>query len=54
MMLEHLRLETAANAVKNAVASLLAGGGPKSPDLGGTAATKEIGNAVVERIQNAS
>ena len=37
MMLEHLRLETAANAVKHAVANLLAGGGPKSPDLGGTA-----------------
>ncbi len=54
MMLEHLRLETAANAVKHAVANLLAGGGPKSPDLGGTATTKEIGNAVVERIQNAS
>jgi tartrate dehydrogenase/decarboxylase / D-malate dehydrogenase len=54
MMLEHLRLETAANAIKNAVANLLAGGGPKSPDLGGTATTKEIGNAVVERIQNAS
>jgi tartrate dehydrogenase/decarboxylase / D-malate dehydrogenase len=54
MMLEHLRLETAAIAVKNAMANLLAGGGPKSPDLGGTATTKEIGNAVVERIQNAS
>ena len=54
MMLEHLRLETAANAVKHAVANLLAGGAPKSPDLGGTATTKEIGNAVVERIQNAS
>src|ERR1700722_15928711 len=54
MMLEHLRLENAASAVKNAVANLLAGGGPKSPDLGGTATTKEIGNAVVERIQYAS
>jgi tartrate dehydrogenase/decarboxylase / D-malate dehydrogenase len=54
MMLEHLRLETAANTVKHAVATLLAGGGPKSPDLGGTATTKEIGNAVVERIQKAS
>ena len=54
MLLDHLRLETAANAVKRAVATLLAGGAPKSPDLGGTATTKEIGNAVVERIQNAS
>ncbi|HUE15873.1 MAG TPA: 3-isopropylmalate dehydrogenase [Planctomycetaceae bacterium] len=54
MMLEHLRLETAANAVKNAVANLLAGGGPRSPDLGGTATTTEVGDAVVERIRHVS
>ena len=53
MMLEHLRLETAANAVGNAVANLLAGSGPRSPDLGGTATTREVGDAVVERIRNA-
>ena len=54
MMLEHLRLEAAADAVGSAVANLLAGGGPRSPDLGGTATTSEVGDAVVERIRNAS
>jgi tartrate dehydrogenase/decarboxylase / D-malate dehydrogenase len=53
MMLEHLRLEAAANVVHKAVADLLAAGGPRSPDLGGSATTSEVGNAIVERIENA-
>jgi tartrate dehydrogenase/decarboxylase/D-malate dehydrogenase len=54
MMLEHLRLEAAATAINKAVADLLAAGSPRSPDLGGSATTSEVGDAVVERIQNAS
>jgi tartrate dehydrogenase/decarboxylase/D-malate dehydrogenase len=53
MMLEHLRLEAAANSVNKAVSGLLADGGPRSPDLGGSASTSEVGDAVVERIRNA-
>jgi tartrate dehydrogenase/decarboxylase / D-malate dehydrogenase len=54
MMLEHLRLEAAASSVNKAVSGLLADGGPRSPDLGGSASTSEVGDAVVERIRNAS
>jgi tartrate dehydrogenase/decarboxylase/D-malate dehydrogenase len=46
MMFEHLRLDAAAAAIHSAVASLLASGGPRSPDLGGTAKTEEVGAAV--------
>ena len=53
MMLEHLRLDAAANLINKAVADLLADGGPRSPDLGGSATTSEVGDAIVERIRNA-
>jgi tartrate dehydrogenase/decarboxylase/D-malate dehydrogenase len=53
MMLEHLRLEAAATAINKAVAALLAAAGPRSPDLGGSATTSEIGDAIVERIKTA-
>jgi tartrate dehydrogenase/decarboxylase/D-malate dehydrogenase len=52
-MLEHLRLEAAATAINKAVAALLAAAGPRSPDLGGSATTSEIGDAIVERIKTA-
>jgi tartrate dehydrogenase/decarboxylase/D-malate dehydrogenase len=54
MMLEHLRLEAAAGAVSQAVGDFLASAGPRTPDLGGTATTTEVGDAVVERIRSAS
>jgi len=50
MMLEHLQLEAAAAAVYQAVKNLLAKDGPKTPDLGGTGTTAEVGAAVVELI----
>jgi tartrate dehydrogenase/decarboxylase/D-malate dehydrogenase len=39
--------------INKAVADLLADGGPRSPDLGGSATTSEVGDAIVERIENA-
>jgi tartrate dehydrogenase/decarboxylase/D-malate dehydrogenase len=50
MMLEHLSLDKAANAMHRAVADLLCSGGPRTPDLHGTAKTDEVGRAIVQRI----
>ncbi len=52
MMLDHLQLDSAAAAIHRAVADVLRAGGPRSPDLKGTAKTSEVGQAVVERIRS--
>lgn len=54
MMLEHLQLEVAVAAIDRAVTDLLANDGPRTPDLGGTATTDEVGTAVVELIRSES
>jgi tartrate dehydrogenase/decarboxylase/D-malate dehydrogenase len=51
MMLEHLKLEAAAAAMHRAVADLLRTGGPRTPDLKGTAKTAEVGRAIVDSIR---
>ncbi|MBM84171.1 MAG: tartrate dehydrogenase [Planctomycetaceae bacterium] len=51
MMLEHLELHNAAASIDQSVKQLLAQDGPKSPDLGGTAKTTEVGAAIVEIIR---
>jgi tartrate dehydrogenase/decarboxylase/D-malate dehydrogenase len=51
MMLEHLGMKTPAARIHHAVADLLAGSGPRTPDLGGTARTAEVGAAVAARIK---
>ena len=51
MMLEHLSLDAAAGAMHRAVTDLLRTGGPRSPDLKGTAKTDEVGRAIVELIR---
>lgn len=50
MMLEHLGEPAAATAVKQAVTGLLTSGGPFTPDLGGTATTSEVGDAVMAML----
>ena len=50
MMLDHLQLDAAAKAMRGAVGELLRTCGPRTPDLGGTAKTKEVGAAVVNLI----
>src|SRR5262245_1523175 len=47
MMLEHLELDAGAAAIHRAVADLLRGGGPRTPDLKGTETTAEVGKAIV-------
>lgn len=51
MMLEHLKLSAAATVIHHAVAKLLRTGGPRTPDLGGTATTEEVGKAIVGLIK---
>ena len=51
MMLNFLGATQAARRVEAAVTELLEHGQPLTPDLGGTASTDEIGEAVVERIR---
>jgi isocitrate dehydrogenase (NAD+) len=50
MMLRHLAEETAAGDVERAVAALLADGSTVTPDMGGTATTARVTEAVVARL----
>jgi tartrate dehydrogenase/decarboxylase / D-malate dehydrogenase len=54
MMLDHLEQPQASAAIHWAVDSLLADGGLRTPDLGGTATTQEVGASIVERIREAN
>jgi 3-isopropylmalate dehydrogenase len=51
MMLDHLNLPGASERVRRAVARVLAAPSPKTPDLGGTATTAEVGRAVRDALQ---
>jgi len=46
MLLDHLGADPTAERVRRAVARVLADGSPRTPDLGGTATTAEVGRAV--------
>lgn len=50
MMLRHLGVSDAANAVETAIAEVLARGNVRTPDIGGTASTKELGRAIAARV----
>ena len=50
MLLDHLGLTKSAAAVKQAVATVLKAGKPRTPDLGGQAKTTEVGDAVVAAV----
>ncbi|WP_109524724.1 MULTISPECIES: tartrate dehydrogenase [Nocardia] len=49
MMLQHLGEHAAAAAVDRAVCEILAEGRIRTPDLGGTSTTEELGTAIAER-----
>jgi tartrate dehydrogenase/decarboxylase/D-malate dehydrogenase len=51
MMLEHLGLAQAAQAVLDAIAATCATG-PKTPDIGGGATTAEVGAAIAEHVRS--
>jgi tartrate dehydrogenase/decarboxylase/D-malate dehydrogenase len=50
MLLEHLRLAQGAAALRKAVAAVLKSGKPRTPDLGGSASTKEVADAVLAAL----
>jgi tartrate dehydrogenase/decarboxylase / D-malate dehydrogenase len=50
MMLDHLGLEQAGHAVERAVAAVLADGRFTPADLGGSASTQQVTDAVIERL----
>ncbi|MDR3632410.1 MAG: 3-isopropylmalate dehydrogenase [Isosphaeraceae bacterium] len=51
MMLDHLNASRPAERIRKAVAKVLASGSPRTPDLGGTACTAEVGRAVREALE---
>jgi 3-isopropylmalate dehydrogenase len=51
MMLDHLGVPHAADRIRRAVARVLAAPAPRTPDLGGTASTAEVGRAVLEALE---
>jgi tartrate dehydrogenase/decarboxylase/D-malate dehydrogenase len=50
MMLEHLQLSRGAQAIHKAVADVLASDAPRTPDLGGSGKTAQVGAAVLAAI----
>lgn len=50
MMLEHLELQKAADMLHQAVKDLLANTSIRTPDLGGTAKTDEVGDAILDLV----
>jgi tartrate dehydrogenase/decarboxylase/D-malate dehydrogenase len=52
MLLDHLGLAKSAAAVRKAVAAVLQAGKPRTPDLGGTATTIAVADAVLAALSN--
>jgi 3-isopropylmalate dehydrogenase len=50
LLLDHLGVPIAGERVRKAVARVLEDGGPKTPDLGGTATTADVGRAVRQAL----
>jgi tartrate dehydrogenase/decarboxylase/D-malate dehydrogenase len=50
MMLDHLGEPEAALAIERAFCGVLAGKGPRTPDLGGNASTAEVGAIIAGEI----
>jgi tartrate dehydrogenase/decarboxylase/D-malate dehydrogenase len=52
MMLRHLGVPEAADAVETAIADVLSQGNVRTPDIGGTASTKNLGAAILARVNH--
>ena len=50
MMLRHFGESEAADAIERAIESVLGGGGPRTPDIGGKAKTQELGEAIAAEV----
>ncbi len=54
MMLRHLGEAAAADAIERAIESILAANGPRTPDIGGTASTRDFGEAIAREVASAA
>ena len=52
MMLDHLGMEEAGRAMERAVAAVLAEKRVRTPDLAGTSSTREVTDAVLDRLES--
>jgi tartrate dehydrogenase/decarboxylase/D-malate dehydrogenase len=50
MMLRHLGIPDAANAVEKAIAAVLAQAKVRTPDIGGNATTRDLGEAIASQV----
>src|SRR6202521_6143014 len=50
MMLRHLGVPDAADAVEDAIAAILAQAKVRTPDIGGTASTRDLGEAIASQV----
>jgi 3-isopropylmalate dehydrogenase len=50
MMLDHLGEHAAASAIERAIETVLASGGPRTPDLGGNAGTEDLARAILDAL----
>jgi tartrate dehydrogenase/decarboxylase/D-malate dehydrogenase len=50
MMLRHLGVTEAADAVENAIAVILAKSSVRTPDIGGSASTRELGESIAKQV----
>ena len=50
LMLDHLGARAGHDLIVGAIEKVLAGGGPRTPDLGGTASTRDVGAAVLNAL----
>jgi tartrate dehydrogenase/decarboxylase/D-malate dehydrogenase len=50
MMLDHLGEHAAASAIERAIETVLASGGPRTPDLGGNAGTEDLTRAILDAV----
>ena len=50
MMLQHLGMEEAGRAVENAIETVLARAEVRTPDIGGNARTREMGEAIAQLV----
>jgi tartrate dehydrogenase/decarboxylase/D-malate dehydrogenase len=50
MMLRHLGVTEAADAVENAIAVILAKSSVRTPDIGGSSSTRELGESIAKQV----
>ncbi len=51
MMLDHFGEAAAARAIEHAIADVVGGGGPRTPDMGGQASTSDLGEAIAGQVR---